>query len=63
MWNEDDAPRKTTVHQIGQPLDALSLSDLDERIALLRAEIARIEAARAAKEAAQSSADAVFKRG
>lgn len=62
MW-DDDKPRKAPTHEIGQPLDALSLSDLDERIALLRAEIARIEAARAAKEAAQSSADSFFKRG
>lgn len=63
MWDDDDKPRKTVAHQIGQPLDTLSLSDLDERIALLRTEIVRIEAARAAKEAAQSSADAFFKRG
>ncbi|MBE7245719.1 MAG: DUF1192 domain-containing protein [Actinomycetospora chiangmaiensis] len=62
MW-DDDRPRKPATHEIGQPLDTLSLSDLDERIALLRAEIARIEAARAAKAAAQDSADAFFKRG
>ena len=62
MW-DDDRPRKPATHEIGQTLDTLSLSDLDERIALLRAEIARIEAARAAKEAAQSSADSFFKRG
>lgn len=63
MWDDDDKPRKAPTHQIGQSLDTLSLSDLDERIALLRAEIARIEAARTAKEAAQSSADSFFKRG
>lgn len=50
-------------HEIGQPLDTLSLTDLDERVALLRAEIARIEAVRAAKRAAQGAADAFFKRG
>lgn len=49
-------------HEIGQPLDTLSLTDLDARVALLRAEIARIESARAAKQAAQDAADAVFKR-
>ena len=49
-------------HEIGQPLDTLSLADLDERIALLRSEIARIEAAKAAKQAAQGAADAFFKR-
>jgi uncharacterized small protein (DUF1192 family) len=62
MW-DDDRPRKPATHEIGQSLDTLSLSDLDERIALLRAEIARIEAVRAAKAAAQDSADAFFKRG
>ncbi|SDN99195.1 Uncharacterized small protein, DUF1192 family [Methylobacterium phyllostachyos] len=63
MRDDDDRPRKAVSHEIGQPLDTLSLSDLDERIALLRAEIARIEAARAAKQAAQGAADAFFKRG
>lgn len=62
MRDDDDRPRKAVTHEIGQPLDTLSLADLDERIAVLRAEIVRLEAARAAKEAAQSSADAFFKR-
>ena len=62
MRDDDDRPRETVAHAIGQPLDTLSLSDLDARIALLRAEIARIEAARAAKQAAQGAADAFFKR-
>nr|NKR04598.1 DUF1192 domain-containing protein [Escherichia coli] len=62
MRDDDDRPRKAVSHEIGQPLDTLSLSDLDERIAVLRAEIARIEAARAAKQAAQGAADAFFKR-
>lgn len=63
MRDDDDRPRKAVTHEIGQPLDTLSLADLDERIALLRAEIVRIEAARAAKQAAQGAADAFFKRG
>ncbi len=62
MRDDDDRPRKAVSHEIGQPLDTLSLSDLDERIAVLRAEIARIEAARAAKQAAQGAADAFFRR-
>lgn len=63
MREDDDGPRKAVAHEIGQPLDTLSLADLDARVALLRAEITRIEAARAAKQAAQGAADAVFKRG
>ncbi len=61
MRDDDDRPR-VVAHEIGQPLDTLSLADLDARIALLRAEIARIESARAAKQAAQGAADAFFKR-
>ena len=63
MRDDDDRPRKAVAHEIGQPLDTLSLGDLDARVALLRAEIARLEAARAAKQAAQGAADAFFKRG
>ncbi|SEH76815.1 Uncharacterized small protein, DUF1192 family [Methylobacterium sp. 275MFSha3.1] len=63
MRDDDDRPRKAVAHEIGQPLDTLSLGDFDERVALLRAEIARLEAARAAKQAAQGAADAFFKRG
>ncbi|SFL50849.1 DUF1192 domain-containing protein [Methylobacterium pseudosasicola] len=63
MRDDDDRPREAVAHEIGQTLDTLSLSDLDARIALLREEIARIEAARAAKQAAQGAADAFFKRG
>lgn len=63
MREDDDRPAKPVAHEVGQSLDTLSLSDLDARIALLRAEITRIEAARAAKQAAQGAADAFFKRG
>ena len=63
MRDDDDRPRKVVAHEIGQPLDTLSLGDLDARIALLKAEIVRIEAVRVAKHAAQGAADAFFKRG
>lgn len=54
-------PRKKTTHEIGQILDALSVDELDERVALLRAEIARLEAAKAAKQASRAAADLFFK--
>ncbi len=63
MREDDDRPRKVAAHEIGQPLETLSLSDLDARVALLRAEITRIEAAIEAKRVAQGAADAFFKRG
>jgi len=58
----DDEPAKKQVsHELGQDLSALSLHELDERIALLRAEIARLEAARAAKAASMDAPSAFFK--
>ncbi|WP_395666904.1 DUF1192 domain-containing protein [Methylocella sp.] len=55
------APRRVPTHDVGGPLDDLSAHQLDERIALLRAEIARLEAARDAKNAAKDAAAAFFK--
>ena len=62
---EDDVfgapPKKKTVHEIGENLDTFSADELTERIGLLRAEIERLEAARAAKEASRAAAAAFFK--
>ncbi|BBU62044.1 hypothetical protein MSC49_19790 [Methylosinus sp. C49] len=68
MRDDEDRPRsgpgssRTVSHEIGQPLDALSVAEFDERLALLRAEIARLEQARAAKAASLAAADAFFKK-
>ena len=59
---DDDRPKKKPSHEIGQDLSLLSVAELDERVALLEAEIARLNADRAAKLASKSAADAVFKR-
>ena len=56
-------PKKPAAHEIGEPLDTLSLGELAERIALLKAEIARIEAMAASKAASKKAADAFFKSG
>jgi uncharacterized small protein (DUF1192 family) len=48
-------------HDIGQPLDSLSVGELAERIELLRAEIVRLEEARGRKLATKQAADAFFK--
>lgn len=61
MHDDDDRPRKVPPHEIGQKLDALSVGDLAERIALLHDEIERLEAAKAAKQAALSAAGSIFK--
>ena len=46
-----------------QPLDPLSVSELDDRIATLEAEIDRVKAHRAAATSHKAIADALFKKG
>ena len=59
---DDELPKKKLVHEIGQDLTLLSVKELDERTALLREEIARLEADRTKKQASRSAADQFFKR-
>ena len=56
-----DEPRANPPHELGQPLDGLSVSDLDQRIAMLRSEIARLEDERRAKGSANDAAEMAFK--
>ncbi len=58
----DDLPKKKITHEMGQDLALLSVSELTERIGLLRDEIARLEAEMARKRASQIAADAFFKK-
>lgn len=59
----DDEPlKKPKQHEIGQDLSLLSVAELNERIALLKAEIARLEAELGAKGATKSAAEALFRR-
>ncbi len=60
--DEDDRPRKKVVHEIGQDLALLSVEELGERIALLEAEIVRLDAARAKKRVSRDVADQFFKK-
>jgi len=59
---DDDRPKKKIAHEIGQDLSLLSVRELDERIALLKEEIARLEADKIKKNATRSAADQFFKR-
>ncbi len=58
---DDDKPRKKITHEIGQDLSLLSVEELAERIALLQAEIERLEAASAKKRASKDAANSFFK--
>jgi uncharacterized small protein (DUF1192 family) len=59
---DDDLPKKKRVHEIGSDLSLLSVADLSERIDILKAEIARLEAAIAAKQASRGAAESFFKQ-
>lgn len=59
---DEDGVRKKVAHELGEDLSALSLEELAERIAVLRAEIARIEATIAVKRRSADAASAFFKR-
>ncbi|MDP2357900.1 MAG: DUF1192 domain-containing protein [Beijerinckiaceae bacterium] len=54
-------PKKKTIHEIGENLDTFSADELAERIELLQAEIARLDIARASKEASRAAAASFFK--
>jgi uncharacterized small protein (DUF1192 family) len=61
-FDEEDRPKKKLVHEIGQDLTLLSVGELTERVALLKEEIARLEANMAGKQASKSAADLFFKK-
>ena len=61
-FDDEDRPKKKVVHEIGQDLTLLSVKELDERVALMKEEIARLEADKAKKQAQRSAADQFFKR-
>jgi uncharacterized small protein (DUF1192 family) len=58
---EDDRPVKKPAHEIGQDVSLVSIGELEERIALLRGEIERLEREVVARRASRSAADAVFR--
>lgn len=62
LFPEDDRPRKKLAHEIGQDLSALSLEEIEARIAVLQAEVERLREAGAAKGASRQAADAFFRK-
>ncbi|MBV9566622.1 MAG: DUF1192 domain-containing protein [Hyphomicrobiales bacterium] len=63
MEDEELRPKRPRpTHELGQDLSALSIAELEERVAALRNEIMRLETAKSQKLAAQGSAQAFFKR-
>lgn len=62
IFTDDDRPAKRTVHEIGQDLSMLSLTEIDQRIEALKAEIERLSEIRTKKDASRSAADAFFRK-
>jgi uncharacterized small protein (DUF1192 family) len=58
---DDDQPKRKISHEIGQDLSLLSVGELDERMALLREEIERLQAAATRKRASRDVASQFFK--
>jgi uncharacterized small protein (DUF1192 family) len=58
----DLEPKKAKSHDLGQDLSKHSVSELKALIETLKAEIARVEQALAAKQSSKSAAEAAFKR-
>ena len=58
---EADEVKKPKAHEIGAPLDALSVEELNDRIGLLEGEIARLKGAIEAKQKTRSAAESIFK--
>ncbi|KQX40491.1 hypothetical protein ASD04_07695 [Devosia sp. Root436] len=57
----DEEIRKPKGHEVGMQLDTMSVEELNERIAMLEGEIARLKAAIEARGATRKAADAAFK--
>ena len=57
----DDEVKKPKGHEVGMPIDTMSVGELEERIALLNVEIVRLEQAIAARKNTRAAADSMFK--
>jgi len=58
---DDDEVKKPKAHEVGMPIETMSVDELNERIGLLRDEIARLEAAVEARKKTKDAAASLFK--
>jgi uncharacterized small protein (DUF1192 family) len=58
---DDDRPKKPTAHEIGSDLSLLSVDELKLRVALLQAEIARLESEIVSKDSGRQAAENLFR--
>ncbi len=58
---DDDEVKKPKGHVVGMPIDTMSVEELEDRIALLKGEIARLEQAIGVRKNTRAAADSLFK--
>ena len=58
---DEEPKKKLTPHEVGMPIDTMSIDELNERIALLEAEIVRLKDAIAARQKTKSASESLFK--
>ena len=58
---DDDRVKKLAPHEVGMPIDSMSIEELRQRIALLEGEIARLHAGIETRQRVRSAADSLFK--
>ena len=58
---DDEAIKRPKTHEVGMPIDTMSVEELTDRIALLEGEIQRIRAAITARGATRQAAESMFK--
>ena len=58
---DDEGSKKSRAHEVGMPIETMSVGELEERIDLLRNEISRLEQAIAARRNTKTAAESLFK--
>ena len=58
---DEDLPKKTRTHEVGMPIETMSVEELEERIGMLEAEIDRLRLAVDARKKTKDEANSVFK--
>lgn len=58
---DDDRPKKPSPHEIGSDVSLLSVDELQARIAVLQAEITRLEAECQNKASGRKAAESLFR--
>lgn len=62
MFDDLPAPKKKDIHEVGQDLSNLSISDLQDYSEILKEEIRRVEEDITRKQSSASAADSIFKK-